>query len=223
MEGRTYYVYEHWLFNRCIYVGCGDKYRPFDFLKLKYRKRNKEWQKLTDGVEHMVEVKIVGKTTNKENAIKIETIMTMKRIFEGHCLTNIRIGNINKKGENSPMFGDIFSKEQIENIRKAQIKYTRKYGSQFKGKHHNEETKKVLADKSRNNSNAATGVIAKNVDGSILRFKSFGEAQDYFRKIIGRNSFRRIKNNEPIEKDLMTGWTIERTNPRRKPIKKEKA
>ena len=209
-----YYIYEHWLFGQCIYVGSGDKNRPNDFLKNNARKRNKYWQDISKNIEDKIEIKIVGKTKDKSDALKIETFWTMYRFLSGSPLTNQRIGDINKKGKYSPMYGRKFSKSQIENIRLAQIEYTKKHGSQFKGKHHTEENKKILSEKSKGNKNASSGVEAINTQGDKIYFNSVKEAELYFREIIGRNSFRRIINENQIPKDLETGWKIKRLNPR---------
>lgn len=213
-----YYVYEHWLFGNCIYVGSGDNNRPFDFLKSKYRKRNENWKKITKNVEHLIKVKIVFKVNTKKESIDLETFQTLYRYFQGHPLTNERIGNINKKGKYSKMYQRKFSEEQKENIRKAQIKYTSENGSQFKGKKHKDETKKILSEKSKNNSNASTKVEAINVDGRKIIFETFGEAREYFSKEIGRNLFLRIINQKEIKRDLKNGWKIRRIKPRKNAI-----
>lgn len=82
----SYYVYEHWLDGKCIYVGSGNKNRPYSFY------RNKEYNDFVEGRRNEICVKIFKKVKSKEDSFIIEKELTEERM-KTFYLFNKKSGN----------------------------------------------------------------------------------------------------------------------------------
>ena len=116
---KEYCVYEHYLGDVCIYVGSGDKYRPFEYYRnqrwTEFFPVKEDWAKVRKNVVHIYCI-----TDNRKEAYKIEKELTLKRQKEGHPLTNIAIGSA-LYGENNGFYGRKHSKESIEKMREKHL------------------------------------------------------------------------------------------------------
>lgn len=129
---KKYCVYEHWIDDKCIYVGSGDCYRPFEIDRsdkwLELFPTKEEWDK----VKYKV-VKIVYETDSREEAYTKEEFQTRKRFDEGYDLLNVKIGRKFKDPKDSPLYGmDLKGKN-----------------NPFYGKEHTQETKDKIGQKAK--------------------------------------------------------------------------
>lgn len=85
------YVYEHYLYGKCFYVGMGIKSRPFQFKREGNFARSKKWWDFVGDNIKDVEVKIIGEYPLHE-AKQLEKELIIKHFEEGSPLTNKMIG-----------------------------------------------------------------------------------------------------------------------------------
>lgn len=85
-----YYVYEHWLDNKCIYVGSGLVKNNRSNPKIK---RNSKYEKLTVGRKNEITVKIVSYFNCKKEALEFEENLTLKYKEIGQAICCMKYGN----------------------------------------------------------------------------------------------------------------------------------
>lgn len=127
-----YYVYEHWIGEKCIYVGSGNKYRPMSYSRSdewkKYFPSKEEWDKIKNNI-----VNIYCITFNRQDAFEIEEWLTQKRIKEGHSLLNKAIGRSLYK-ENNGFYGKKHTKDSINKMREKHLINNKGAGNPMYGK-----------------------------------------------------------------------------------------
>lgn len=74
-------IYAHYLEDRCIYVGCGDSKRPYDFLR-----RNENWKTVTNG--RRPSVIILDERETEAEALEVEKYHIKRLTDAGHVLAN---------------------------------------------------------------------------------------------------------------------------------------
>ena len=129
---KEYYVYEHYLGDECIYVGSGDKYRPFEYYRndkwKEYFPDKDDWFKVRNNV-----VEIYCIVNDRKEAYDIESELTIKRMDEGHPLTNKAVGKA-LFGENNGFYGKRHSKESLDKMREKHLINNKGKGNPMYGK-----------------------------------------------------------------------------------------
>lgn len=137
----SYYIYEHWLDGKCIYVGSGTYERAHHLW------RNKEYNDFVKDKRDKIIVKIFDTVETKEESIEVEKARTLE-MMKDYDLFNIFIANnmtiktkekISKtlKGKkltkarkekiSTTLTGYTYSKERNRKISKSHLKRNEKY------------------------------------------------------------------------------------------------
>src|SRR5699024_7261455 len=121
-------VYEHWLNNKCYYVGSGRLSRPYE-----YRIYNKKWINIFASYEEWKKIRnncvvIIKTFDDREEAYEFEKEITIKTTNENHTDVNALNGKSNPKQLN----GYKGKKHKKETIQKTSEKRKRKGKSKGK-------------------------------------------------------------------------------------------
>lgn len=147
-------VYEHWLDNKCVYVGYGEPYRPYS------THRSSIYWDVVQNRFNEVDVRIIKEFEDKEEAKQFEIKWSIKRRKEGHPIIGY-IGNhpteIHKeklRNANKHKWTEEEKRLQSERVKQEWIdgKYDNrkidynKVSNSLKGHKISEETKKKISE-----------------------------------------------------------------------------
>jgi len=200
----NYSVYSHWLDGKCIYVGSGNKDRPFNF------KRNKKYNELTKDRKSDIIVKVYYNDLSKKDSL-IKENRIAEELMKKYDLALYRNGTKwNEKGkkkfqkENNGMYGKLQSEESKKKISEAMSGEKHPmYGKGYKVKG---EKNGMFGLKGKDSPNygAKSGAAVKisvinNENGEIIKtFGYIGEAAEFYKSSFCRATISRsVKGEDP--------------------------
>lgn len=139
MDNNKFYVYEHWLYGECIYVGKGRINRPLQFCK-----RNDNWKAIVGDNKKDIIVKIIEEFDTNKEALKFEQELTEYYKSINQCKGNGKMSGCALIGSNNPFYGKHHSEESRHKMSKTRKNKSIGSDNSFYGKHHSEESKQKM-------------------------------------------------------------------------------
>ena len=198
-----YFVYEHWLDDKCIYVGSGNENRPHSF------ERNKKYNDFVKNRENEIIVKIHSEHFDRKEAFIEEEKLANYYLSNGHELLLTRKGfkwteegKSKFKGDKNGMFCKTHSDEAKKKISEA---FTGEkhpmYGNgwKVKGKKNGmfgKRGEKCPTYGKKNKKAMKIKAIDTKTNEIIKSFDCYREAAGYYKEYFSRKTIQRNVNGE---------------------------
>ena len=196
LDKNKYYVYEHWLDNKCFYVGSGNYKRPFWFY------RQEAWHDHVGDRKDEIDVKIIQAFETRLEAYDFEKALTIYHDYIlNDNLINVKSGNA-LYGEDNPMYRksikDFMNEEEYD-----------KWLENFRGKKASLETRQKMSKtrsgqkrgKYKTRKSGISPITAHFLDtGEEINFPNAAKCYKYFEKIVSKPLIlASIRGEEPAK------------------------